>query len=518
MNLRNLNRIPIRETAARILADVFFLGVSLFLGFSTYLVGWVIVLRQYPNSARIREAFEALYVQNIVLMVAIGVLVFTLSGFYTHTRAYRGRFKLLVIFNAVSLTFLLHSFLQYFLLRLPPIPRGVTLLAWFFSLLTIGGSRVFKGYVTRNYSIERRAAQGERPVRRVLVIGGAGYIGSVMVRRLLDEGYSVRVMDMVLFGDQSIRPLFENPKFELFREDFRHVESVVKAVQGMDAVIHLGAIVGDPACQLNSKLTLETNLASTTMIKEVCCGAGIQRFLFASSCSVYGASDHLLDERSVLNPISLYACTKVDAERVILGKRVGEFAPTVLRLGTAFGFSYRPRFDLVVNVLAARAIQEKKIAIFNKTQWRPLIHVEDIAEAFLACLRAPLPAIAYETFNVGSYALNHTLEEVAAAIQTQVTGVEVEYIEKTSDQRNYRVSFDKIHTTLGFTCRKTLDDGIAEIKVAFDSGLVSDYRNPIYYNDRSLEQMNVQSLQEEIEGTFGESEKFLRGSAAISAL
>ena len=517
MRLIDLGAGSLKEIGPRILADILFLSGSLFLACSTYLIAWIMILKMWPDSEELRNLLAALYVQNVILLVLLGILVFMLSGFYTHARAYSSRYKLVTIFNAVSLTFLVHAFLQYFIFRLPSLPRGVDLLAWFFSLVTIGGSRTFKHYVTQTYSIERKPGPGEREVRRVLVVGGAGYIGSVLVRRLLEAGYHVRILDALLFGEDSIKALLHDPKFELQQADFRHVEAVVKAVRNVDAVIHLGAIVGDPACNLDRRMTLETNLASAAMIKAVCRGAGIQRFLFASTCSVYGASEYLLDERSELNPVSLYACTKIDAERVILGNRVGGFYPTVLRLGTAFGSSYRPRFDLVVNLLSARAVVEKKIAIFNKTQWRPFIHVEEIARVFITCLKAPLSLVGYEIFNVGSYSLNSTLDNLAVLIKKQIPDVQIEYVERIVDKRNYRVSFDKIHTMLGFTCIKSLEDGIREIKTAIESGAVTDYCNPIYYNDRSLEQLNLRSLQEEVGGIQAESDKFLNGSVPAIA-
>jgi nucleoside-diphosphate-sugar epimerase len=330
----------------------------------------------------------------------------------------------------------------------------------------------------------------------------------------MEAGYQVRVLDSLLFGDGPIRELRDTPSFDLLQADCRHVEAVVKAVQGVDAVLHLGAIVGDPACKLDSKTTLETNLAATAMIKEVCRGAGVRRFVFASTCSVYGSSDYLLDERSVVQPISLYACTKVDSEHAILCKPSSDFVPTVLRLGTAYGWSFRPRFDLVVNLLTARALMERKITIFNQTQWRPFIHLHDISRAFIMCLQAPLSQVAYEIFNAGSYQMNTTLGDMAKLIQSLIPGVEVDYVENTSDHRNYRVSFDKIHTVLGFTCIKSLEDGILEVKRAIESRLVSDYREPIYHNDRTLESLNLQAVPEDPTNLLGESEKFLRNSSA----
>jgi len=362
--------------------------------------------------------------------------------------------------------------------------------------------------------IAPESTSNQNPVRSVLVTGGAGYIGSVLVRRLIEAGYSVRVLDSLLFGDSSIKSLRGHGKFELLQADFRHLPSVIKAVQGMDAVVHLGAIVGDPACKLDAQLTLETNLAATAMIRSACQGMGIERFLFASTCSVYGASDHISDERSTPAPISLYACTKVDSERLLLSKRTPDFAPTVLRIATIFGWSPRPRFDLVVNQMTARALREHRVTVFNQTQWRPFVHVDDIARAFIACLEAPASRVAYQVFNVGSSRLNATLGELASRVAAQVPGTEIQYVENTADHRNYRVCFDKIASVLGFDCRHTLEDGIAEIKTAIAEGLVADYLDAKYHNDRTLQRLQVRPVAAVTEEALSESERFLGGVAA----
>jgi nucleoside-diphosphate-sugar epimerase len=495
------------------LADIFFLALALFFAFVSYVFAWVMLWWKYTDPRSFAGPYFGEFLEHVFFLAALGYVVFALSGFYTHTPSYRGRYKLLVIFNAVSLVFLLHGFVTSFMLKIA-LPRGVALFAWAYSLALIGGSRMFKGYVEQTYQIRRKLKRGERPVRNVLVVGGAGYIGSVLVRRLMEGGYKVRVMDLLPLGDAPIASLVSDPRFELQRADFRHVASVVRAVQDMDAVIHLGGIVGDPACNLDSKMTLEINVAATDLLRSVSSGQGIQRFLFASSCSVYGARDHLLDEKAAPEPISLYACTKLDSERIILQKRSPDFVPTILRLGTAFGWSYRPRLDLVVNLLTAKAIFERRMVIFNRTQWRPFVHVEDIARAFIACLRASNSQVAYEIFNIGSNHLNSTLGELASRVQAQVPDAEVVYVDKASDHRNYRVDFSKVREKLGFECRYNLDYGIAEIKRATEAGLIADYHDAVYYNDRSIEQLSAQVFGPEREITLSASEEFLRRSAA----
>lgn len=228
------------------------------------------------------------------------------------------------------------------------------------------------------------------------------------------------------------------------------------------------------------------------MLIDVGRGHGIQRFLLASTCSVYGASEFLMDEYAQVAPISLYATTKVDSERILLEAKSADFHPTILRLATLFGLSARPRFDLVVNLLTARAVRLGKITIFNGEQWRPFMHVYDAARAFVKCLEVNnLDVISGEVFNAGSYALNHRLSEVAEKILEIIPTVEVERVEN-NDRRNYRVSFDKIHTRLGFTCELGLEEGIREMADMIRRSPVEDFSAEIF-NNRAMVKLYAQS-------------------------
>ena len=324
-----------------------------------------------------------------------------------------------------------------------------------------------------------------RSIRTVLVVGGAGYIGSVLVRGLIADGYHVRILDSFEFGEEPVRNLYGSSRFEPIRGDFRRIEPGVRATQGVDAVIHLGGIVGDPACGLNEDKTLETNLWATSLLTDVCRAAGVSRLLFASSCSVYGAADHFVDESSSPRPVSLYAATKLDSEKVLLAARDETFHPVIFRLATAFGWSYRPRFDLVVNLLTAQAVSGQKITIYNGEQWRPLIHVDDISRAFRMALAAPVEHVSGETFNVGGEVMNFTLQELAEQILEVEPDLDVEFVDN-NDRRSYRVRFDKIRRSLGFHCRTSLRSGILGLRDAIRRGLVSDYREPRYSNYRTL--------------------------------
>jgi len=436
------------------------------------------------------------YSESAWLLTLICLVVFYLSGFYTYGRAYRSRYKALLIFQAVSLGYLLFGFLFFFFPSSlfsyspfrTPIPRSALLGSWLLSLALVGGLRVWSALWRRATWAEAKiwGKPEKRTIRSVLVIGGAGYIGSILVRKLLDRDYQVTVLDALVYGDESIRDLYDHPNFEFIRGDLRDIETVVRALQYADAVVHLGALVGDPACALDEKLTLEINLAATRMIAEAARGFGVQRFIFASTCSVYGASDQVLDERSALNPVSLYARTKIESERVLLGLNNDRFTPIILRFGTIYGLSPRPRFDLVVNLLAAKATCEKRIAIFGGDQWRPFIHVDDAAEAIMKCLEAPLHAIKGQIFNVGSDDQNYQIAQLGDIIKELIPHTEVVHQGQQVDPRNYRVSFGKIRKHLGFIPRYTVADGVLEVKAAIEEGRIRDYRDAHYSNYKTL--------------------------------
>ena len=274
--------------------------------------------------------------------------------------------------------------------------------------------------------------------------------------------------------------------------DLRHVDQVVNAVKGMDAVVHLGAIVGDSACQVCEDLTIEVNLQATRTIAEVCKGYGVQRLVFASTCSVYGASDEILDENAALHPLSLYARTKLASEKVLLKLVDAGFAPTILRFGTIYGLSNRPRFDLVVNLLTAKAIQEGQAGIFGGSQWRPLVHVRDVAQAILLALQAPVDTVRGQILNIGSNEQNYQIADLGPIIQRMVPSARV-VTQAAEDNRNYRVCFDKVRDTLGFRPQYTVEDGVAEIIGAFASGRIADYREPRYNNCAYLKEQGEMS-------------------------
>ena len=324
-------------------------------------------------------------------------------------------------------------------------------------------------------------------VKKVLVLGGAGYLGSILCRKLLDKGYSVRVMDICLFGEESIKDLKKNKNFEFMKADIRDISSVTKALTDIDAVILLAAIVGDPASKAYPVETIETNYLATKMVTEACKYHQINRFIFASTCSVYGTGKNSLDEKSELSPISLYARSKIESEQAILELTDKNFAPTIMRMGTLYGLSHRMRFDLVVNIFALHAATKGKIKIFGGEQWRPLLNVEDAADAYIACLETPICNIRGEIFNVGSDEQNYQIRTLGSLVKKVLPGTTIEQVNKEifdgkPDARDYKVSFEKIKRILEFSASRTVEQSIKEIADAVISGEIKNPSDSKYYN------------------------------------
>jgi nucleoside-diphosphate-sugar epimerase len=330
--------------------------------------------------------------------------------------------------------------------------------------------------------------------RRIAVIGGAGYVGSTLVRRLLERDYDVTILDACLYGNDATVDYAGRHRLRMVRGDIRNVESVVRGCKGADAVVHLGGLVGDPSCALDAELTRGINLRATATIAEVARGLGVRRLVFASSCAVYGAGDGVLDEESPLLPVSIYAQTKADSETLLMAAADERFAPTAMRFGTFYGLSPRPRFDLVVNLLVAKAVRDGTISIFGGAQWRPFIHVQDGADAIIRCLEAPTDVVRGQAFNVGSDEQNHTLAQIGEMIHAIVPGVEVVTEPSAEVEADYRVSFAKIRERLGFLPLHTLADGIREVAEAVESEAIADYRETRYSNHKSLASGNAAEL------------------------
>ncbi len=321
---------------------------------------------------------------------------------------------------------------------------------------------------------------GVRPVKKVLVIGGAGYLGSILCRTLLQRGYKVVALDNATRGKQGILELESRPGFKFIEGDMRDISTLVEGVEGVDAVIHLAGVVGDKASAEKPTKTLEVNYLATKMIIDSCKYFQINRVIFASTCSVYGASrsEDFLTEKSTINPLSLYAETKVKCEQSILDSVDSNFSPVILRMGTLFGYSPNMRFDLVVNLFTAQALVHGSIRVDGGNQWRPFLHVSDAAEAFIACLEAPIEQIHGEIYNVISE--NCRITDLGSLLTSFVPGLEAEVDEGRADPRNYRVSGTKFSSDVGFRPKVTLRQGILEMKSKIMAGEFRDYTNVIY--------------------------------------
>jgi len=325
----------------------------------------------------------------------------------------------------------------------------------------------------------------------VLVVGGAGYIGSMMAADLLETGYNVIVLDSLLYGGESLASLIGRPGFELHVADSRDTVILHRLLGRAAAVVHFGEIVGDPACDLDPAVTMSINHAATIRMAEMAAQVGVERFVYPSSCSVYGASDAIVDEFARLNPVSLYGRIKRASEEAVLRLRSDRFHPTVFRLATVYGLSPRPRFDLVVNTLAGRAAAEGRIVVQGGGQWRPFIHVADVAALLAQTLTMPLELISGETFNVGSNAQNHTIADIAEIVRERIPDLIVDVTDSV-DRRNYRVDFDKLSDRLGFRPTRTVSDGVAEIVRAVENRHVL-IKDPRHSNVRALIETDARS-------------------------
>lgn len=323
----------------------------------------------------------------------------------------------------------------------------------------------------------------------VLVTGGAGYIGSVVAGVLLARGHDVRVLDSLLCGGRALLSLYHEDRFSFVRGDIRSASTVERALDGVDAVVHLAAIVGDPACARQPALAREVNLDASLQLFDLCRLRRVKRFVFVSTCSNYGRmsepSDYLTED-SELRPVSLYAETKVGVEKALMSAGVdGGPAVSVLRFATVFGLSPRMRFDLTVNEFTMELLIRRKLVIFGERCWRPYIHVRDTARAIARVLDAGTETVAGRVFNVGGTEENYQKKQLVELICAEVGGdVEIQYVHQVDDPRDYRVSFEKVKTQLGFRVTRTVPDGIREIADAIRQGVVTDFDDPRYRNLR----------------------------------
>ena len=321
---------------------------------------------------------------------------------------------------------------------------------------------------------------------KVVLFGGAGYLGSVLTGQLLDSGYAVQVLDSLRFGDIGVVPYRDRPDFDVIDADICDIPQVSSAVKGAQGAILLASLVGEPACDRDPKQTVDINYLATKSLAEICRYYEVPRFIFASTDSAYGIQEGIMYEDSPMNPISLYGRLKVRAEREILALKDESFRPTVLRMATIYGLSPRMRFDLVVNILTLNAFVHGKITVHGGAQWRPLVHVADAAKAYVMCLEAPLADVGGQVFNVGSNDQNYQIGQLGDLIKSVFREVKVETVPESPDLRDYHVCFDKISSVLGYRVQRSVTDGIREIERALADGQIADHSHPRHYNVTSV--------------------------------
>jgi nucleoside-diphosphate-sugar epimerase len=321
---------------------------------------------------------------------------------------------------------------------------------------------------------------------KILITGGAGYIGSTLTPFLLAAGHQVRVLDYLAYGGQSLLGVWAHPGFEFIPGDIRDREVVRMAVGDRDAVVHLAAIVGDPACSREPDLARSTNLDASLALIAESQSAGVERFIFASTCSNYGKmkdSSQYVDEESELSPVSLYAETKVAIETTLLQSgRSEHWCPTPLRFATIYGVSPRMRFDLTVNEFTMELLTKKHLKVYGEQFWRPYVHARDAARAIDLVLNSPPAMVGGCVFNVGATDQNFQKQQLVEMIRPHAPDAIVEFVHKAEDPRDYRVSFARITDRLGFKITRTVAQGIAEIVQLVRDSVVDNFADRKYRN------------------------------------
>lgn len=323
-------------------------------------------------------------------------------------------------------------------------------------------------------------------MQKILVTGAAGYIGSVLVRQLLEKGYVVRGLDILKFGGESIIGIYNHKNFEFLKGDIREKEDLKQAIKDIDGVVHLAAIVGDPACSKQSELAIETNWEASKVLFDLCSNSkNIKKFIFASTCSNYGkmVGTEYVNETSPLRPVSLYAELKVKFEQYLLkNNERKDFCPISMRFATAYGISPRIRFDLTVNEFVKEVTLDRELVIYGEQFWRPYCHVHDLARGCIIVLESYKEKISNQVFGIGNTKENYQKKMLAEEILKIIPKAHIKYVNKKEDPRDYKVDFSKIKNILGFEITKTVSDGIREIHSILKDGLLLNPDSKYYIN------------------------------------
>jgi nucleoside-diphosphate-sugar epimerase len=326
--------------------------------------------------------------------------------------------------------------------------------------------------------------------KRVLVTGGAGYVGSSLVPKLLAAGYEVSVLDLYIYG-AVFADLASNPKLTEVKGDLRNPSDVQRALSGCDAVVHLACISNDPSFDLNPDLGRSINYDCFRPLVKASKDAGVRRFIYASSSSVYGIKNDVnVTEDLPLEPLTDYSKYKAMCEEVLEQERAPGFVAVTLRPATVCGYAPRLRLDLTVNILTSHAINNGRITVFGGEQLRPNLHVEDMTDLYLQLLEAPDETINGKTWNAGYH--NLKVREIADMVRNEV-GKNVDIVVTPSDDhRSYHVSSEKIKRDLGFSAQRTVSDAIVDLTQAFNAGKVPNaMTDDRYYNIKRMQAVKL---------------------------
>lgn len=328
----------------------------------------------------------------------------------------------------------------------------------------------------------------KKKLPKVLIVGGAGYIGSVLCKKLLKKNYLVKIVDKVLYDKNVINNFIKNKNFSFDKADICDLNTQINVIRDIDVVVFLAEIVGDPACNARPEDALKTNYLSIASMAQLCSHLGISKFIYTSSCSVYGLDkqNKLLTEKSDLNPISHYARMKIMSEKALLANKNDIFKPTIFRLGTVFGPSLRNRFDLVVNTMAKNAYYNNKINLHGGEQWRPNIHVEDVAEGIIASIKLSQKKVGNKIFNLSSDKSNFKIKDIAFAAKKIFKKSKIDILKSMVDSRNYRVSSKKFFYSSGFKAKKTINQAYKDFEKLFRNNKNFNPNRKIYSNIKVL--------------------------------
>jgi nucleoside-diphosphate-sugar epimerase len=347
----------------------------------------------------------------------------------------------------------------------------------------------YRRELSNEFSI-RYTAKGRSP--KILLVGGAGYIGSVLTKHLLDCGYFVRVLDLLLYGQGDVlQEYLKSSSFEFMKGDFTDSLTLDRAFEGMTDVVVLAGLVGDPITKKYPEASQAVNVDGMLRLVKALGKRALNKVIFISTCSNYGLipGDSLADENFELKPLSLYAKAKVAVEQEVLSlKSKADYAATILRFATAFGLSPRMRFDLTVNEFTREATLGGELLVYDAKTWRPYCHVQDLSLLIRRVLEAPRDYVHFEVFNVGGAVNNMTKEMIVNEVKQRVPSLKVRYKEHGTDPRNYKVDFSKIQARLHFEPRYKVADGVEEILAAIRNGLFQDYEErKNFYGNYSID-------------------------------